>query len=84
MCGSDLAILFDKSISIMGNLAGRWMIIGHSEQGGALGTEAQWRVSSLQASQAETEGEVKFIRGKKDSLSCKVSTFTARSDYRDK
>lgn len=35
---------------------------------GGWGTEAQWRVSSLQASQAETEGEVKFIRGKKDSI----------------
>lgn len=78
---------------LWGNLAGRWMIIGHSEQGGALEEEGGWGVGglrhsgerpALQASQAETEGEVKFIRGKKDSLSCKVSTFTARSDYRDK
>lgn len=28
----------------MGNLAGRWMIIGHSEQGGALEEEAGWGV----------------------------------------
>lgn len=61
------------------------MTIAHSEQGGALKEEggwvAQWRASSLQSSLGETEGGEKSMRAKKECLSCKVSTFTARSDF---